>query len=116
MLISGGVNIYPAEIERVLAGYPGISELVVIAAPDEKWGEVPALIARRDEHAGEGPSADELIEYCRQHLARYKAPKYVLFQDDPLPRGLSNKILKSQVRERSLRLLGLTVDDTPSMA
>ncbi|PTR44996.1 fatty-acyl-CoA synthase [Rhodococcus sp. OK611] len=116
MLISGGVNIYPAEIERVLAGYPGISELVVIAAPDEKWGEVPALIARRDQHSGERPSADELIEYCRQHLARYKAPKYVLFQDDPLPRGLSNKILKSQVREQSLRLLGLTVEDIPSTA
>ncbi|RDI16472.1 fatty-acyl-CoA synthase [Rhodococcus sp. AG1013] len=116
MLISGGVNIYPAEIERVLAGYPGISELVVIAAPDEKWGEVPALIARRDKHAAQAPSADELIEYCRQHLARYKAPKYVLFQDDPLPRGLSNKILKSEVREQCLPMLGLSVDDTPTMA
>lgn len=116
MLISGGVNIYPAEIERVLAGYPGISELVVIAAPDEKWGEVPALIARRDEHAAEVPSADELIEYCRQRLARYKAPRYVLFQDDPLPRGLSNKILKSEVRAQCLPMLGLGVDDTPTMA
>ncbi len=110
MLISGGVNIYPAEIERVLAGYPGIIELVVVAAPDEKWGEVPALIARRDRSAGDGPTADELIEYCRQRLARYKAPKYVLFQDDPLPRGMSNKIHKSEVRQRALEMLGLTVD------
>lgn len=107
MMISGGVNIYPAEIERVLAGYPGILELVVIAAPDEKWGEVPALIARRTEG---GPTADELIEYCRQRLARYKAPRYVLFQDDPLPRGMSNKIHKNEVRQRALQLLGLTAD------
>lgn len=116
MLISGGVNIYPAEIERVLAGYPGLLELVVVAAPDEKWGEVPALIARRDRNASDSPSADELIEYCRQRLARYKAPKYVLFQDDPLPRGMSNKVHKSEVREQALQILGLTGDCTRTTA
>lgn len=116
MLISGGVNIYPAEIERVLAGYPGILELVVVAAPDDKWGEVPALIARRDPNADDRPTADELIEYCRERLARYKAPKYVLFQDDPLPRGMSNKVHKSEVREQALQILGLGVDHVRTTA
>jgi len=107
MLITGGVNVYPAEIERVLSGYPGLVELVVIAVPDEKWGEVPALVARVDPAATEQPTAEAIIEFCRERLARYKAPKYVRFITAPLPRSMANKVLRQDVVAESLVELGL---------
>jgi fatty-acyl-CoA synthase len=93
MLISGGINVYPAEIERVLAEVPDLTELVVIGVPDARWGEVPAVIACR----GTNISEEELIAMCRKSLASYKVPKHVIFRDEPLPRGMSGKVMKREL-------------------
>ena len=94
MLISGGLNVYPAEIERVLAELPGLIEWAVIGIPDSKWGEVPAVIAR----AEPGVTAADIIQFCQGRLARYKIPKQVILRSEPLPRGMSNKVLKRELR------------------
>jgi fatty-acyl-CoA synthase len=91
MLISGGINVYPAEIERVLAEVP---ELAVIGVPDARWGEVPAVIARRSTSITD----EELIALCRESLASYKIPRHVVFRDEPLPRGMSEKVIKAELR------------------
>ena len=97
MIISGGENIYPAEIENVLTGHPSILECAVIGLPSEKWGEVPlAIVALAP---GKEATADEIIGYCREKLARFKIPKAVEFSDD-IPRNPSGKILKRILRER----------------
>ncbi len=97
MIISGGENIYPAEIENVLTGHPSILECAVIGLPSEKWGEVPlAIVALAP---GKEATADEIIGYCKKKLARFKIPKAVEFSDD-IPRNPSGKILKRILRER----------------
>ncbi|HEX4252388.1 MAG TPA: long-chain-fatty-acid--CoA ligase [Pseudonocardia sp.] len=97
MIISGGENIYPAEIERVLAEHPSVADLTVVGVPDEKWGEVPKAVVV----AAEGHAVDEaeLLAYCREHLASYKCPKSVDVVDE-LPRNPTGKILKKDVRAR----------------
>jgi fatty-acyl-CoA synthase len=94
MIISGGLNVYPAEIERVLADYPGLVEVAVIGVPHERWGEVPAAIVR-----GSGP-VDEaaVLAHCRAVLADYKAPKHIVVVSDPLPRSMSGKVLRRELR------------------
>ena len=94
MLISGGINVYPAEIERVLAEIPDLSESTVIGVPDHKWGEVPAVIARTTRPY----TREQLISYCREQLASYKVPKHVIFRADPLPRSMSGKVMKAELR------------------
>jgi acyl-CoA synthetase (AMP-forming)/AMP-acid ligase II len=91
MIISGGENIYPAEVERVLSEHPGVQEIAVIGVPDEKWGEtVKAVVV--------GPvGADELIAYSREHLAGYKRPASVDIVE-ALPRNATGKILKRELR------------------
>ena len=97
MIISGGENIYPAEIENVMMSHPGVADVAVIGVPDERWGEtVKAVVVRAP---GEEPVSDqELIEYCRERLAGYKCPTSI---DDAeaLPRNPSGKILKTEIRE-----------------
>jgi acyl-CoA synthetase (AMP-forming)/AMP-acid ligase II len=96
MIISGGENIYPAEIERVLAEHPAVADLAVIGVPDERWGEsVKAFVVARPEHPA---SEAELIEYCRRHLAGFKIPRTVDFLDD-LPRNPTGKLLKYELRK-----------------
>jgi fatty-acyl-CoA synthase len=96
MFISGGLNVYPAETERVLDGLPGVVEAAVIGVADPKWGEVPAAIL----HTG-GAAVDfgEIIDACRSQLADYKIPRYIVLRDEPLPRGMSGKVLKRDLRE-----------------
>ena len=73
LIISGGENIYPAEVESVLAGHPDVAEVAVIGVPDPKWGEVPrALVVPRP---GTSLTAEALLAYCQGRLARYKTPK-----------------------------------------
>jgi acyl-CoA synthetase (AMP-forming)/AMP-acid ligase II len=95
LIKSGGENVYPAEIERVLLADPRVEDAVVVRRPDPKWGEVPvALIARKDERL----SADELYAKCREELAGYKQPKdirFVAFAD--LPRSTTGKIQRHEV-------------------
>ena len=96
MVISGGENIYPAEVERVLADHPAVGEVAVIGVPDEKWGEtIKAMVVGK---AGLSSTAAELIAYCRENLAHYKCPTSVELVEN-LPRNEMGKILKSELRE-----------------
>ncbi|MFE3031186.1 long-chain fatty acid--CoA ligase [Streptomyces canus] len=97
MIISGGENIYPAEIEDLLLGHPDIAECAVIGVQDEKWGEVPrAVVVPRE---GATPDPDEILASLAGRLAKYKIPKSVVVADE-LPRTASGKLLKSRVRKR----------------
>ena len=97
MIVSGGENIYPAEIENALMSHPGVADVAVIGVPDEKWGEtVKAVVVRTPE--AEGNSDDELIAYCRERLAHYKCPTSV-DEVAALPRNPSGKILKTEIRK-----------------
>jgi acyl-CoA synthetase (AMP-forming)/AMP-acid ligase II len=96
MIISGGANIYPAEIEAVLAAHPSVADVAVIGVPDSLWGEsVKAVIELRP---GAGATADELIAFCGERLADYKKPRSVDFIAE-LPRNPAGKQLKMQIRE-----------------
>ncbi|MDT7637182.1 MAG: hypothetical protein QOC83_1470 [Pseudonocardiales bacterium] len=95
MIISGGENIYPAEIERVLVEHPAVAEVAVIGVPHPKWGETPkAVVVAAAGHPVDGPG---LIEYCRERLARFKCPTSVE-QVDALPRNPTGKVLKTELR------------------
>jgi acyl-CoA synthetase (AMP-forming)/AMP-acid ligase II len=96
MIISGGENIYPAEVESALFGHPAVADVAVIGVPDEKWGEaVKALVVRKP---GAGVTSDELIGFARERIAHYKAPRSVDFVD-ALPRTPTGKILKRELRK-----------------
>jgi len=95
MIISGGVNIYPAEIEAVLHAHPAVLDAAVIGVPDDQWGEsVKAVVMKRPGHeVGEA----ELVEFCASRLAGYKKPRSVDFVDE-LPRDAAGKLLKRLIR------------------
>jgi len=98
MIISGGENVYPAEVERVLVEHPAVAEAAVIGVPDEKWGEtVRAVVVPAP---GAAPDTAELIDFCRQRLAGYKCPTSVEVVD-ALPRNATGKVLKYRLRERA---------------
>jgi long-chain acyl-CoA synthetase len=100
MIVSGGENVYPVEVEEALAQHPGVAEVAVIGVPDERWGEtVMALVIPRD---GAVPAAEELVAFARERLAGYKLPRVVAFVDD-LPRTPSGKVLKRELRARFAR-------------
>ncbi len=96
MIISGGENVYPAEVENAIYGHPAVAEVAVIGVPDEKWGEaVKAMVVRKP---GADPQPAEIIKYARERIAGYKVPKSVEFID-ALPRNASGKILRRELRE-----------------
>jgi fatty-acyl-CoA synthase len=95
MLISGGLNIYPAEIERVLTGMPGLAEVAVIGVADERWGETPAVIAVG---AADTVTAASVLAACSGRIADFKLPRYLVVRSEPLPRNMSGKVLKRQLR------------------
>jgi long-chain acyl-CoA synthetase len=96
MIVSGGENIYPAELESQLAGHPDVADVAVIGVPDDRWGEaVKALVVRRP---GTSLTGDELMEWSRSRLAGYKRPRTVDFIE-AIPRNPSGKILKRELRE-----------------
>jgi acyl-CoA synthetase (AMP-forming)/AMP-acid ligase II len=96
MIVSGGENIYPAEVENALMGHPALADCAVIGVPSDKWGEtVKAIVVLAP---GASATADELIEFARTRIARFKVPRSVDFVD-VLPRNPSGKILKRELRE-----------------
>ncbi len=92
LVISGGENVYPAEIENVLHEHPAVAEAAVVGVPDERWGEACVAFVVLRAPAGE----EELLAFCRERLARFKVPREVRFLD-VLPRNAMNKVLKSEL-------------------
>ncbi|HZU13348.1 MAG TPA: o-succinylbenzoate--CoA ligase [Chloroflexota bacterium] len=101
LIVSGGENIYPAEVERVLSGHPAVADVCVVGIPDTRWGQRPvaAVVLR-----GSATSAD-LLTFCRERLAGYKVPDRFVIRDE-LPRNAGGKVLRRVVRE--------TLDEPPS--
>jgi fatty-acyl-CoA synthase len=93
MFISGGGNVYPAEVENMLLDCPGVDQVAVVAVPDSRWGEVGLSVV-----VGEAEVA-AVRSFCADRLARFKVPKRVVRVDD-LPRNASGKVLKPVLRER----------------
>jgi acyl-CoA synthetase (AMP-forming)/AMP-acid ligase II len=97
MIISGGENIYPREIEETLIMHPAIREVAVIGVPDEKWGEsVKAVVSLVPGHK---VTENELINFCKARLASYKKPKSVDFINE-IPKNNYGKVMKRDLRER----------------
>jgi acyl-CoA synthetase (AMP-forming)/AMP-acid ligase II len=96
MIKSGGICIYPEEIEALLKQYPGIQDVVVVGLPDPQWGEAAhAMIVP----GAEQPAAEAVIAYCKQHLAPYKAPKTVVFSATPLPQTAVGKADRPAIQQ-----------------
>jgi len=105
MLISGGLNVYPAEIEGVLEKIDGVVECAVIGVSDDRWGETPAAIICPSVDADLKPAS--IREYCLPYLADYKLPRYVVLRNSPLPRNMSGKVLKRYLQEEYSDLTSL---------
>ena len=103
MIITGGETVYPVEVEAVLQGHPAVAEACVFGVPDARWGQAVAASVRL--RVGATASASELIEYVRQRLARFKAPRHIHFVQD-FPRTASGKIIREQVREQCRNSVG----------
>jgi fatty-acyl-CoA synthase len=103
MIISGGENIYSAEVENAIASHPGVREVAVIGVPDDDWGETPLAVVVPVDGA-QPPSADDVIAHCRERIASYKKPSAVVYVDE-LPRNASGKVVKPVLRESLDRLL-----------
>ncbi|HSI54785.1 MAG: long-chain fatty acid--CoA ligase [Ramlibacter sp.] len=96
MIVTGGENVYSAEVENALAGHPSVAACAVIAVPSEQWGEaVHAVVVAR---GGQDAQADELIAFCKERLAGYKCPRSIEFRD-ALPLSGAGKVLKTKLRE-----------------
>ncbi|MGZ4140597.1 MAG: AMP-binding enzyme, partial [Actinomycetota bacterium] len=93
MIISGGSNVYPAEVEAILHRHPAVADVAVIGVPDPEWGETVKAIVEARAPVG----ADELIAFCREHLAHYKCPRSVDFVEQ-LPRQPNGKVRKRELR------------------
>ena len=100
VVVVGGFNVYPAEVERLLGAHPQVAALAVVGVPDDRMGEVPvAFVVLR---AGEVLSDKDFLAWTRERIANFKVPRRVLFVDD-LPRNASMKVLKNQLRELATR-------------
>ena len=98
LIISGGLNIYPPEVERVLAEHPDVAACAVIGCPDREWGErVTAVVVLNETGSA---SSEDLIRFCRARLAPYKSPKSIVFRKD-LPRNAMGKVQKSELRKET---------------
>jgi acyl-CoA synthetase (AMP-forming)/AMP-acid ligase II len=95
MIVSGGFNVYPSDVERVLWSHPSVLDCAVIGVPDDKWGEaVTAVVELKDGH---DVSEEEIIALCKAALGSVQAPKAVLFRS--LPRSTNGKVLKRVLRD-----------------
>ncbi len=97
MIITGGENVYPTEVENALALHPAVLEVAVFGIPSERWGEeVRAAIVFRD---GSSAAPNELIAFCREHIGGYKIPKSFEFRSEPLPKTGPGKVAKNILRD-----------------
>jgi HIP---CoA ligase len=103
LLIVGGFNVHPAEVEQILDGHPDVAEAAVVGVPDERLGEVAAAYVVPA--PGAAPTEDALISWCRQQLANYKVPRHVLLVS-ALPRGAGGKVAKAELAKRARTELG----------
>jgi long-chain acyl-CoA synthetase len=94
MIISGGMNVYPRDVEEPLYAHPKVLEAVAVGVPDERWGEaVKVYIVLRD---GQTATEQEILDYCRSRMARYKVPKQVEFRSS-LPKSMVGKVLRREL-------------------
>ncbi|MGO1501510.1 MAG: class I adenylate-forming enzyme family protein [Marinobacter sp.] len=98
MIVSGGENVYPIEIENVLSHYPAVGECAVIGVPHKVWGEAVHAVVRLRNDSPQVTEA-ELIQYCRERIAHYKCPVGITFRDEPMPMSGVNKVLKTELRK-----------------
>ena len=104
MIIRGGENIYPKEIEEFIYTHPKVSDVQVIGVPDEQYGEeIMACVVLKE---GESMTADEMKQYVREHMARHKVPRYIDFVTG-FPMNAAGKILKYKMREEAIARLKL---------
>lgn len=96
MIVSGGSNVYPREVEEVLLRHPGVEEVSVIGQPDDEWGEIVVAVVVAD--AARPPSESDLDALCNAHIARFKRPKKYVFRSD-LPKSNYGKVLKRELRD-----------------
>jgi fatty-acyl-CoA synthase len=97
IIISGGENISSIEVEDALFAHPGVQLAAVVARPNDKWGETPCAFVEMK--PGHSATAEELIEWCRARLARYKCPRHVVFAE--IPKTSTGKVQKFALRERA---------------
>ncbi|HYR42336.1 MAG TPA: AMP-binding protein, partial [Terriglobia bacterium] len=109
MIIRGGENIYPREIEEFLHTHPKVSEAQVIGVPDKKYGEEVCAWVRLRE--GQKVTEDEIRDYCRGQIATYKIPRYIRFTTE-FPMTVTGKIQKFRMRQEMMKELGLSVEQT----
>ncbi len=102
MFITGGFNVYPAEIENLMSNHKAIAQVAVVGVPDERMGEV--AMAYVIPVAGERLSKDDVVNWCRQEMANYKVPRHVSIVDS-LPTNSSGKVLKFELRENAKKLV-----------
>lgn len=100
MIITGGENVYSAEVENVLRSHRRVSEAAVIGLPDEQWGESVCAVVVLE--GGNDLPPEELVEHCKKHIASYKKPKKILFRED-LPKNPAGKVIKNEVKEWALK-------------
>jgi long-chain acyl-CoA synthetase len=97
MIVSGGENVYCTEVEEVIYRHPAVLEAAAFGVPDERWGEaVHAVVVPRPEHGNVDPN--EIIAFCREHIAGYKVPKAIDIRAEALPKSGPGKILKRELR------------------
>jgi acyl-CoA synthetase (AMP-forming)/AMP-acid ligase II len=97
MIISGGFNIWPAELELVISELAGVREVAVFGIPDERWGETPCAVVVTDE--GVVLTAEAVVAACRDRLGSYKKPRVVTLRTEPLPRSPVGKVLRRELRD-----------------
>ncbi len=99
MIITGGENVYPSEVEAVLGGHPKVKDVAIIGVPDPTWGErVHAVIIPHD---GETPAESEILAWCKNRIAGHKRPRSITFiREDEMPRTATGKILHRVLRSR----------------
>jgi fatty-acyl-CoA synthase len=107
MVIRGGENIYPREIEEFLLGHPEVEDVAVFGVPDERYGEELMACVRAAGGASGSLDEDELRSFCRGRIAHFKVPRYVRFVDE-FPMTVTGKVQKFKMRDAAVAELGLT--------